>query len=105
MRIKKFDDSETYIWNITIEDEDGDKYTTSFSSEMLACDHHIKYVNKVADQKFEPFLDDDGNRFFADIEENEEYDECLEYCSKNHINIDINRSKILTKPKTGRWEI
>jgi len=107
MKIKKFNDNKfkSNIWNITIQDENFGRYTTSFSTEMLACDHYIKYINKTFNQKFETFLDDEGNRFFAAIDENEDYDFCRHYCRKNNISIDINKSEVHTKPKTGYWEI
>jgi hypothetical protein len=108
-RIKNFSESgeqTTKIWCVIIVDPDSPfgirssyNHCPCFTSEMLAADHVIKYVNSRYDQKFEPFLDKNGDRFFADIDENEDYDDCLEYCKDEGIKIDIEQSTLNSKPR------
>ena len=74
-----------------------------FNSEILAADYIIQYVNYFHSQKFESFFDkDDGSRFFINVDENDDYINCLLYCQENDIDIKILKGKQHNSPKVIR---
>jgi hypothetical protein len=79
---------------------------------MHAADYYIEYINEDCDQKFEPFFDSNGDRFFTDIDENEDFEEAQQYVDENENDIDItileiplysSISKGIANPKVRPW--
>ena len=95
MRIKKFNESEDRVIEvhcIIMHDSGGfvmEDECKCFYDKMKAANYLIKEINNEYEENFEPFYDDDGNRFFTSIEENEDWEKCLEYMRVNEIDIDI----------------
>lgn len=69
----------------------------AYSSEMLAADHLIKYLNENEGQEFEPFFEDDI-RLFSSLDENDDWEECQLYCNENQIKYFIEECKYSEKP-------
>ena len=70
-----------------------------FSSEMMAADYLIKYINYFHNQKFEPYFDEDGNRFFSNVDENDDYGICCSYCDELQLGISVVEGAYHTQPK------
>jgi len=93
------------IWCLIVADPDSQIGSNSryvcchcFTSEMLAADYFIRLINDVYEEEFESFFDDNGDRYFSDIIENEDYERCLEYCLENQIKVDIIETNINPSP-------
>ena len=107
MRLRKFNESESKksetIWCVVMKDEEGYIFSNAaFTSEILAEDYFIKYVNNKYGQKFEPFFDKDGNRFFTSIDENPDLEKCLEYYDEEiypNQEIKIIETELYSNPK------
>jgi len=108
MIIKKFNESTTdfkKLWCVVIRDEESYLYSSGcFTSEILAADYLIKYVNSKFNQEFEPFFDKDGNRFFTNLNENEDYEKCVDYCyevilPEHYKEIKIIETELYSNPK------
>ena len=74
-----------------------DYFYYTYSSEMLAADHLIKYINDVEGQKFEPFFEGDV-RLFSSLDQNEDWEACELYCNENQIKYFIEECKYFEKP-------
>ena len=106
MRIKRFNEKKEEeeikeIWVVIITDSGGfvhESHTKSFKNEMMAADYFIKWVNLNEEKDFEPFYEGD-NRLFLEVDENPDWEECVEYCNDNEINeIEIVQIPILSNP-------
>lgn len=104
MTIKKFESHSTAeaidVWCVLVNFEDwrgqdSVKVVGCYSTEMLAADKMIKYVNKYHKTNFEPFFEN-GVRLFTSVEENPDYEVCVEYCEENRIVVYISNSKLYT---------
>lgn len=101
MKIKKFESHSTEevdIWCVLskFEDwagQDSIKVIGCYSTEILAADKLIKYVNKHHKTNFEPFFDNDV-RLFTSVDENIDYERCVEYCRVNRIVIYTDYTKL-----------
>jgi hypothetical protein len=86
-KIKRFNESSDIkssktIWCVLINDSDDypmEDDCKCFYDQMHAADYYIEYINYYCEQKFETFFDEDGNRFFTSVEENEDFDEATLY--------------------------
>ncbi len=105
MKIKRFNESisdNQVVYCLILEDPfslSGDEVkATCFTSEMLAFDHLIKWVNLNFEKNYEVFFDSDGNRFFSDINDNEDLDECESFCEEEGVKYEVTESTINSKP-------
>jgi hypothetical protein len=104
MKIKRFNESierKGEIWVAliySIDFPDKVSFSSSFPKEIMAYDFIIKYTNSFFKTKFEPFFDSDKERLFVEIEENEDWDNCVEYCRIHDMKFDIVPSKINDGP-------
>ena len=97
MYIKKFNESKeeekiTEVHCVIMHDSGGhimEDECKCFYDVMKAADFMIKEVNDQYDTKFEPFFDNDGTRFFININENEDWEECILYLEENEIDIEL----------------
>lgn len=107
MKIKKFNESEAKPFYYSIHGNQINTYTKiyvvlvdsegfgdvdeeeckSFFKKYDAIDYFIKWVNKEYDQDFEPMTDDNGNRFFSEIEENPDYEMAINFIEENDSSI------------------
>jgi chloramphenicol O-acetyltransferase len=60
-----------------------------FYDIMKAADYIIKEVNSEYDKDYESFYDEDGSRFFTNIDENEDWEECILYLEENEIELQL----------------
>ena len=103
-KIKRFNESESSekqeIWiAIVFNDEHVDfSFISCFTTEMLAWDYIIKFINREHNQDFEPFLSDNGDRFFADIDENEDFKKCIDFCEENKIVVSVKNRDLRDNP-------
>ena len=104
MEIKKFESYSTAdainVWCVLLSMEDwrgsdSIKCIGCYTTEMLAADRLIKFVNRNYKQNFEPFFED-NTRLFTDITQNGDYDECINFCEEKSINIYIDNTKLYT---------
>lgn len=70
-----------------------------FKNDMMAADYIIKYVNYHYDQEFEVYYDNDGERFFSSLDDNEDYELCEAYCKEHDIKIQMVDGNYHTTPK------
>jgi hypothetical protein len=105
MKIRKFNESSPLdipsIYAVIVFDGGGfilEDESKSFSNQMLAADYFIKEINDRYDKDFEPFYED-GVRLFSSIEENEDYDKCINYSIENECDVEIIQLPLLTKPE------
>jgi hypothetical protein len=100
--IKKWDNDPT-IYCVIVRNSDfiDDVYNLvhCFNSDMMAADYIIKYVNHYYNQDFEVYYDNDGNRFFSSLDENEDYELCNAYCREHDLKIQITDGCYHTTPK------
>ena len=111
MKIQRFNERglNTTIYVVTIDDD-----IYAFTTEMLAADYLIKRVNQfITDNKsytpyqwrgtdkkeFEPFYDTDGSRFFLTIDENEDYELCLEFLCDHDFKFNIDETTLYNTQK------
>lgn len=121
MRIKKFNEARSYPktpsseemmkkWNdapkvyCVVHKNDNfrdDVYNNvlCFNNDMMAADYIIKYVNYHHNQDFEVYYDNDGERFFSSLDENEDYELCEAYCKEHDIRISMVDGYYHTTPK------
>jgi hypothetical protein len=101
MKIRKFNEAtsigETKVWLAIYDDGENQNYRV-FSSKMLACDFIIKITNDTSGKEFEPFFDDNGDRFFSSIEENLDYQTCLDFNDDHFVKVDVIETVFRTKP-------
>lgn len=104
MRIRKFNESAKQEQNIyvVIKFDSGGfiipEESKAFSNQMLAADYFIKSINDHHDKDFEPFYED-GVRLFASIDENEDYDRCINYAINVESDIEISEFPFITNPE------
>lgn len=70
----------------------------SFSDQMLAADYFIKLINEKYETDFEAFYEGD-TRLFTSVEENPDYDKCIDYANQNECDVEITDLPLLTKPE------
>ena len=69
-----------------------------FPSEIMAADYVIKYTNYFYKTEFESFFEED-QRLFANIDENEDYENCLSYLRENEKKVIIKEGLSYKGPK------
>lgn len=96
MKIRKFNESNNdeiiEIHCVIVNDSFGyimEDECKCFDVKMKAADYLIKEINREHDQKFEPFYDNDGSRFFTSLNENGDLERCFAFLEENKINITI----------------
>jgi hypothetical protein len=70
----------------------------SFPNEMMAADYVIKHTNYFCQTNFEPFYEQ-NQRLFSNIDENEDYDNCLFYLKEKDRKVIIRQGKSYHGPK------
>lgn len=105
MKIKRFNESisdNQVVYCLILEDPFSfsgyEMTTTCFTSEVLAFDHLIKWVNLKFEKDYDVFFDSDGNRFFSDVNDNEDLDACDLFCKEERIKYEVIESTINSKP-------
>jgi Fe-S-cluster-containing hydrogenase component 2 len=86
------------VWCVLVGSEDWRGVNTvkcigCYTTEMLAADRMIRYINRQYDEEFERFFED-GTRLFASIDENEDYEKCITFCEENHISVYVDNTKL-----------
>lgn len=98
MKIKKFNevnslrsDGDKNIWVFIVHDSGGfveEDECVAFNSKFDAVDHYINWVNDSYNTEFEPMAEN-GNRLFTSVDENPDWEKCLNYTIDNEIPIDL----------------
>ena len=104
MKIKRFNENfEIQNWNkkskmiycIIVSDISGfiedieENNSAAYDNLLDAANHYIKWVNYFEDTEFEPMKDEDGTRFFTSVEENEDWEKCIEHVEESGLNIKL----------------
>lgn len=100
MKIKRFNESHSLqgiedsdkIYAFIVMDNGGfieEDESVAFHSMFDAVDYYIRWVNDSFDEDFEPMKDEDGTRFFTSVDENPDWEKCVEYAQENEINIEL----------------
>lgn len=105
MKIKRFNesqDNEEIVYVVSYINEhsfSGDKkFIKAFKTQMLAADYLIKFINDNYDTNYEPFYSSDNDRYFLSVDENEDFEKCLDFCDQNQIDIEICDTKLCSMP-------
>lgn len=102
MKIKKFNESnyigdEIYCVIIRYPDNMGFGYRSSikaFSSELKAANYVIEFCNDSHQTDYEKFIDEDGSRFFVNIDDNEDYGNCISCLEEDDTTVEIVKLKL-----------
>ena len=65
---------------------------------QTAIDYFIKLINEKYETDFEAFYEGD-TRLFTSVEENPDYDNCIDYANQNECDVEITDFPLLTKPE------
>lgn len=77
---------------------DDENHIKIFTTRMMASDYLIKLINSEYETNYEPFYSSDNDRYFSSIDENMDFEKCLEFCSEKEIDIEIYDLKLNTTP-------
>lgn len=105
MKIKKFNESskkkEQNIYVVIHFNSGGYIIPTkskAFPNQMMAADYFIKSINDHHDKDFEPFYEN-GVRLFTSLDENEDYEKCINYAINVESDIEISEFPFITNPE------